>query len=189
MNVYPGPYPYPVYAVPLLPPHAYPYGVNTAPPFIPPGYYPGIDPYPSRLASWGELPLQDYGQQPLVLNINRAAKQNETFRTALWTGKHFQVTLMSIPVGEDIGLEVHPHTDQFVRIEEGQGVTQMGDLREKLDFVQNVRDDDAVFIPAGKWHNITNTGSSPLKVYVIYAPPQHPYGTVHQTKRDAMEEG
>ncbi|MBM6994521.1 cupin domain-containing protein [Paenibacillus sp. DXFW5] len=188
MNDYPRPYPYSAYSVPSLPPHAYPYGVNVAPPFLPPGSYPGITPYPSRFASWGELPLQDYGQQPLVLNINRAAKQNETFRTALWTGKHFQVTLMSIPVGEDIGLEVHPHTDQFVRIEEGQGVTQMGDTPEKLDFVQNVHDDDAVFVPAGKWHNITNTGTVPLKVYVIYAPPQHPFGTVHQTKKDAMEE-
>lgn len=69
--------------------------------------------------------LKDYGPAPLVVNIEQAAKINDTYRTALWTGKYFQVTLMSINVGDDIGLEVHPTTDQFIRIEEGQGLVQM----------------------------------------------------------------
>src|SRR5690606_34552920 len=70
--------------------------------------------------------LMDYGTKPFVVNLNQAAKQINTFRTAIWTGKHFQVTLMSINVGDDIGLEVHPTTDQFIHIEAGQGLVQMG---------------------------------------------------------------
>lgn len=132
--------------------------------------------------------IQDYGAQPLVINIEDAAKSNDTFRTALWTGQHFQVTVMSIGVGDDIGLEVHPATDQFVRIEQGNGVVQMGDSRDRLDYVANASEGYAVMVPAGKWHNITNTGPVPLKVYVIYAPPEHPFGTVHPTKADALAE-
>lgn len=131
---------------------------------------------------YGNITLQDYGTRPFVVNIDQATKQNNNYRTALWTGKYFQVTLMSINVGEDIGLEVHPTTDQFIRIEEGQGLVQMGDRRDNLDFQVMAYDDYAIMIPAGKWHNITNTGNRPLKVYVIYAPPEHPYGTVHETK-------
>ncbi|AIG26941.1 cupin domain-containing protein [Brevibacillus laterosporus] len=130
--------------------------------------------------------LKDYGSKPFVVNIAKAAKQNNTYRTALWTGKHFQVTLMSINVGDDIGLEVHPNTDQFIRIEEGQGLVQMGNSKDKLDFQKMAYDGYAIMIPAGTWHNVTNTGKKPLKIYVIYAPPEHPYGTVHKTKADAM---
>jgi len=130
--------------------------------------------------------LKDYGKEPLVINIEKAAEQNSTFRTAIWTGTYFQVTVMSIPAGEDIGLEVHPKTDQFIRIEEGQGLVRMGDAKERLDFETAAREGDAVLIPAGKWHNLINTGDQPLKVYVIYAPPEHPRGTVHATKAEAM---
>lgn len=129
--------------------------------------------------------LEDYGPEPFVINIEEATTQNNTFRTALWTGKHLQVTLMSIPVGSDIGLEVHPSTDQFLRIEEGQGLVKMGDSRDNLNFQKTVSDDFAIVIPAGKWHNVVNTGNRPLKLYSIYAPPHHPHGTVHQTKADA----
>ncbi len=129
--------------------------------------------------------LQDYGPEPFVVNINEVTKQNNTFRTALWTGDNLQVTLMSINVGEDIGLEVHPTGDQFIRIEEGQGLVKMGDRKDKLDFQQKIYDDFAIMIPAGKWHNIINTGNKPLKLYAIYAPPEHPHSTVHKTKSDA----
>jgi mannose-6-phosphate isomerase-like protein (cupin superfamily) len=81
---------------------------------------------------------------------------------------------------------LHPTTDQFIRIEEGQGLVQMGDSKDKLDFQEMAYDDYAIMIPAGKWHNVTNTGNKPLKIYVIYAPPEHPYGTVHETKAIAM---
>jgi mannose-6-phosphate isomerase-like protein (cupin superfamily) len=130
--------------------------------------------------------LQDYGSQPFVVNIDEATKQNDTYRTALWTGEHLQVTLMSIDVGDDIGLEVHPTTDQFLRIEEGQGFVQMGDTEDNLTFEADAYDDYAIMIPAGKWHNVTNTGDKPMKIYAIYAPPEHPFGTVHVTKADAM---
>lgn len=132
------------------------------------------------------IKLTDYGPRPFVVNIDQATKQNNNYRTALWTGKHYQLTLMSINVGDDIGLEVHPTTDQFIRIEEGQGLVQMGNSKDKLDFQEMAYDDYAIMIPAGKWHNVTNTGNKPLKIYVIYAPPQHPYGTVHETKAIAM---
>jgi mannose-6-phosphate isomerase-like protein (cupin superfamily) len=130
--------------------------------------------------------VTDYGPNPFVIDINEATKQNENFRTALWTGDHLQVTLMSIGVGEDIGLEIHPELDQFLRIEQGQGLVQMGDSKDRLDFRQQVADDFSIVIPAGKWHNLTNTGNQPLKLYSIYAPPQHPKGTVHETKAIAM---
>ncbi|PIC64578.1 cupin [Sporosarcina sp. P13] len=132
----------------------------------------------------------DYGTAPLVINIEEATKQNNTFRTALWTGKHLQLTLMSINPGEEIGLEMHPDVDQFIRLEDGRGLVQMGDTKERLDFVRNVQDDDIFIIPAGKWHNLKNTGSQPIKLYSIYAPPEHPFGTVHETKAiaDATEQ-
>jgi mannose-6-phosphate isomerase-like protein (cupin superfamily)/predicted heme/steroid binding protein len=131
------------------------------------------------------IQLKDYGPQPFVVNIEEATKQNTNFRTALWTGSHLQLTLMSIPVGGEIGLESHPNLDQFIRIEEGQGIVKMGDRKDYLDFQKRVYDDFAFIIPAGKWHNLINTGNTPIKLYSIYAPPQHPYGTVHVTKADA----
>ncbi|WP_425501858.1 cupin domain-containing protein [Paraliobacillus salinarum] len=137
----------------------------------------------------GKIPLKDYGPNPFVVNINEATKQNNTYRTALWTGPHLQVTLMSIDVGEDIGLEIHPDVDQFLRIEQGQGIVQMGKSRDNLNFERDAYDDFAIMIPAGTWHNVTNTGNTPIKLYSIYAPPNHPFGTVHVTKADAAEEG
>ncbi|MCY8014418.1 cupin domain-containing protein [Bacillus haynesii] len=132
------------------------------------------------------IALRDYGQKPFAANINEAAKQNKTFRTALWTGKHLQVTLMSLNPGEDIGLEMHPHVDQFLRVEQGRGIVQMGPSKHHLQFKRNVYDDTAIVVPAGTWHNLTNTGHAPLKLYSIYAPPNHPFGTVHRTKADAL---
>ncbi len=130
--------------------------------------------------------LKDYGPEPFVINIEEATKQNNTYRTALWTGENLQVTLMSINVGEDIGLEIHPDVDQFIRIEEGEGIVKMGDRKNMLDYQKNIYDNFAIMIPAGKWHNIINTGNTPLKLYSIYAPPHHPHGTVHKTKAMAQ---
>lgn len=130
--------------------------------------------------------FSDYGPDPFVIDIDKATKQNNTFRTALWTGEHLQLTLMSINVGEDIGLENHPSLDQFIRIEQGNGLVKMGQERDNLDFQRRVADGYAFIIPAGTWHNLINTGNVPLKLYSIYAPPQHPKGTVHRTKADAI---
>ncbi|MGY3185840.1 cupin domain-containing protein [Lysinibacillus sp. TE18511] len=133
--------------------------------------------------------LKDYGPKPFVVNIEEATKQNNNYRTALWTGSNLQVTVMSLNVGEDIGLEMHPHVDQFLRIEQGNGVTQMGPSKDNLNFRRNVNENFAIMVPAGTWHNVTNTGDIPLKLYTIYAPPNHPFGTVHVTKADAMAAG
>ena len=132
-----------------------------------------------------KLFVKDYGSKPLAFNINEAAIQNNNYRTTIWTGCYLQITLMSIKVGEDIGLEIHPNLDQFIRIEQGQGIVLMGDRKNVLNFRSRVYDDFAIVIPAGKWHNLINTGCVPLKLYSIYAPPQHPRGTVHKTKSDA----
>ncbi|MFJ5792188.1 cupin domain-containing protein [Lysinibacillus sp. NPDC093197] len=133
----------------------------------------------------------DFGKKPFVVNMEEATKLNNTYRTAIWTGDHLQITLMTVNVGDDIGLEVHPHVDQFLYIEQGQGVAQMGASKDHLSFTRNVYDDYAIVVPAGTWHNVTNTGNGPLKLFSIYAPPNHPFGTVHATKADAVaaEEG
>ncbi|HAX73749.1 MAG TPA: cupin domain-containing protein [Firmicutes bacterium] len=131
--------------------------------------------------------LKDYGPQPLVVNIEAATKANNNFRTVLWTGSHLQLTLMSLNVGEEIGLETHPNLDQFIRVEDGQGLVMMGDTKDNLNFQVPVNKDFAFIIPAGKWHNLINTGNTPLKLYSIYAPVQHPFGTIHPTKADASK--
>lgn len=129
----------------------------------------------------------DFGKKPYVLNIEEATIENEAFRVAKWTGSNMQMTLMSIEPGEDIGLEVHDDHDQFLRVEEGIAFVQMGESEEDLDYEQTVEDDFAIFVPAGYWHNVTNTGSTPLKLYSIYAPSEHPEGTIHATKAEADE--
>ncbi len=135
----------------------------------------------------GSSPLRDYGDNPLVINIDRATKINPNYRTALWTGKYLQVTLMSIPVGGDVGLEMHPDTDQFLRIESGCALTVMGPCKNTLTIRKRVGDNDAIVVPAGTWHNVINIGNVPLKLYSIYAPPHHPFGTVHRTKEEAEQ--
>ena len=129
--------------------------------------------------------LSDYGPYPFATNIEQATKNNQNFRTALWTGNHLQITLMSLLPGEDIGLEQHNNLDQFIRVEQGKGVVMMGENPDTPNFQQTVSDGYAFVIPAGTWHNLTNIGSIPLKLYSIYAPVQHPFGTVQPTKADA----
>lgn len=175
-------------------PYLYPYPYYIHIPMYDYSRYPSYWSYPNESSYFSShfanetrnISLKDYGKKPFVVNINEAAKENNTFRTALWTGTHLQVTLMSIDVGDDIGLEMHPNVDQFLRIEQGQGIVQMGKNKNHLNFKRNVYDDSAIMIPAGTWHNLINTGNTPLKLYSIYAPPNHPFGTVHATKADAV---
>jgi len=133
----------------------------------------------------------DYGPKPFAINIDRATISNNCYRRALWTGRHLQLTLMSINAGEDIGLEIHPDTDQFIRIVEGCGIVKMGCAENNLDFQACVGKDCIFIVPAGTWHNLINTGRTPIKLYSIYAPVQHPHGTVHQTRAiaEAEEQG
>ena len=127
----------------------------------------------------------DRGQEPFAVNVERMAMENRNFRTALWTGCHLQMTLMCIPVCGEIGQEIHEDTDQFIRVEQGRAMVRLGKCKGQGSFQRNMCTGDAVFVPAGTWHNIINTGRSPLKVTSIYAPPKHPKGTVHRTKEEA----
>ena len=120
-----------------------------------------------------------------VGDIEQATIQNETFRTVLWTGDHSQLTVMSIPPGEDIGKEVHPDHDQFLRIEQGSARVELGPSENEVELTQDVGADWAIVVPAGVWHNVINTGEGDLKVYSIYSPAEHPPNTVHATKAEA----
>jgi mannose-6-phosphate isomerase-like protein (cupin superfamily) len=126
----------------------------------------------------------DNGPAPLVVNIEANTLENTNYRTALWTGSNLQITLMSIESGSDIGLEVHETHDQFLRIEQGQARVEMGPSQTELQ-TWTAGPSDAVVVPAGVWHNLVSTGDVALKVYSIYAPPQHPHGTVHVTQAEA----
>jgi mannose-6-phosphate isomerase-like protein (cupin superfamily) len=129
--------------------------------------------------------VNDTGPQPQAFNIETATIENENYRTVAWSGKYLQVTLMSIPVGEAIGLEAHPQTDQFLRVDRGQGRCVMGPSADELTFQQEVSDGWAIQVPAGTWHDVINTGDEPLQVYVVYAPVHHAAGIVQATSEDA----
>ena len=128
--------------------------------------------------------MKDNGPNPYVVNIEKATVENTNYRTTLWTGANLQLTVMSIAPGDDIGLEVHDDHDQFLRIEAGEATVYMGSQKEDMS-EWAAADDDAIFVPAGSWHNVVNTGREDLKVYSIYSPPEHAHGTVHETKADA----
>jgi mannose-6-phosphate isomerase-like protein (cupin superfamily) len=128
-----------------------------------------------------DVRLTDIGPKPQSFDIERATNQNPNYRAVAWSGRYLQVTLMSIPVGGDIGLEVHSETDQFLRLETGNGHVQMGATREQLTFDEKVSDGWCVLVPAGTWHNITNIGATPMQVYAIYAPTHHTPGKVQPT--------
>lgn len=127
----------------------------------------------------------DFAPRPNAFDIESATRQNENYRSVAWTGKYLQVTLMTIPVGESIGLETHENTDQFLRIDGGQGKAVMGPAKDQLDFQQDVSDGWSVQVPAGTWHDIINTGDEPLRLYAIYAPVHHAADTMQATIADA----
>ena len=120
-----------------------------------------------------------------VGDIEQATLDNTTFRTVLHTGTHVQLTVMRLGPGEEIGREAHPHLDQFIRIEAGEATVELGSSEHSVDETHSVGADWAVIIPAGVWHNVVNTGDGDVKLYSLYAPPEHPDGTVHRTKAEA----
>lgn len=130
----------------------------------------------------------DPGAAPAVVDIRNTAQRNQNFRAAVWTGTHLQMTAMCIPPRGEIGLEIHPDTDQLIRVEAGRAAVHMGKSRQRLDFRRGLSAGEAVFVPCGMWHNIINTGEGPLKLSSLYAPPQHPRGTVHRTRAEAQRE-
>lgn len=133
------------------------------------------------------MKTKDHGKEPYVVNIEQLTKENDKFRITKWTGRYLQMTVMSIVSGGEVGLEVHHDHDQFLRIEQGIARVQMGESEDKLDFVREAKDNDAVFVPAGYWHNITNIGDEPVKLYSLYAPPEHKAGTIHESYEDDPE--
>lgn len=126
----------------------------------------------------------DYGLQPYVVDLEETTNINNNYRTTLWTGNKLQLTVMSIPINSDIGLENHPNVEQFIRIESGNGLVQMGIDKNNLIYQVPVSSGYAVIIPSGIWHNIINIGNTPLKLYSIYAPPNHLKGTINITKEN-----
>lgn len=116
-----------------------------------------------------------------VGNIETLSVASSNFRKVLYTAKGSQLVLMSLAPGEDIGLEVHD-LDQFFRVEQGSGVVILDGVSSPIS------DGFAVLVPAGAKHNIINTGSTPLKLYTLYAPPNHRDGVVHPTKAVAQKD-
>ena len=131
------------------------------------------------------MTIEDIGPQPQAFDLESATLRNSNYRVVAWSGEYLQVTLMSIPVGGDIGLEMHPDTDQFLRLDGGKGRAQMGPAKDELTFDQEVSDGWCVIVPAGTWHNITNSGEDILKVYTVYAPQHHEPGKIQVTKKVA----
>ncbi len=115
-----------------------------------------------------------------VADIEEKTEQNDDFRRVLYTGKNLQLVLMAIEAGGEIGEEIHDDRDQFFRVEKGKGEVVIDGRRSKI------KGDDAIIVPAGARHNIMNTGDKPLRLYTLYAPPEHRDGTVHATKADAV---
>lgn len=116
------------------------------------------------------------------VNIEEKTLENEYFREVLFTAPHMQLVVMTLQVGEEIGQETHHDRDQFFRVESGEGEAILNGERHALT------DGWVVVIPAGTEHNVINTSATePLRVYTIYAPAEHPDGTVNRTKQDAIE--
>jgi len=128
--------------------------------------------------------VKDVGPAPTTFHLEKATLANPDYRQVAWTGKYLQVTLMSIDQGESIGLEVHPETDQLIRIEQGTGVATLGPAKDKLTDTE-VGPGDVVLVTAGTWHNVVNTGDTTLKVYTVYAPVHHAQGILQHTAAQA----
>lgn len=121
------------------------------------------------------------GETMYAQDIKALTKENTNFRKVLHTGEKSQIVAMSIPPGGDIGEEVHPNTDQILFFVKGEGEAIVGGQ------MRPVFKHDVVFVPAGTVHNFKNIGDRDLKLFTVYAPPQHPDGTVHATKEDAQK--
>lgn len=125
------------------------------------------------------------GDKAAILNVNEIARTNRFYRKEIWTGEKLQLTVMSIPVGGEVGLEMHGENDQMIGIEYGVAAVYMGSTKQGVRFAGNANCDCVLLIPAGTWHNIINEGNAPLKLFSVYAPPHHPKGTIHKTKFDS----
>jgi len=115
-----------------------------------------------------------------VGDIEKLTLTNNNFRKVIYTGQHAQLVLMYLLPSEDIGMEVHETTDQFLRIEKGEGKVILNGEEHML------KDGSAIIVPAGTHHNIINTSpTNPMKLYTVYSPSHHKDGTIHKTKKEA----
>jgi mannose-6-phosphate isomerase-like protein (cupin superfamily) len=120
-----------------------------------------------------------------VGDIQTLTLDNPNFRTVLFTAANLQLTVMCLATGEEIGVEMHDRLDQFIRVESGQARVTLGPSATEVEVAHEIADDWAIIIPGGTWHNVINTGTAELRLYSVYAPAEHPDGTVHVTKADA----
>lgn len=131
--------------------------------------------------------FDDFGPGPDIFGIVQYALLNTNYRSTIWTGPNLQCTLMSIPKGQTVGLEVHPNTDQVLIVVEGEGYGRLGPDKETIAVNVDVSPGYAVFVPAGTWHDVVNTGDGDLRLITFYAPPHHPHGTMESTAEVAEE--
>jgi mannose-6-phosphate isomerase-like protein (cupin superfamily) len=120
-----------------------------------------------------------------VGDIKTLTEENTNFRTVLYTAANLQLTVMRLATGEEVGVEMHDHLDQFIRVESGSARVTLGPSATEVEVAHDIADDWAIIIPGGTWHNVINTGIEELKFYSVYAPAEHPDGAVHVTKADA----
>lgn len=123
-----------------------------------------------------------------VVGIRKATLYNNYYRREMWTGKHLQITVMAIPVGGEVGKEIHDALDQLLVVEQGSASVFMGRTEDDLPFVGEATEGCGILVPAGTYHNVINDGRLPLKMFSVYAPPKHPVGTLQKTKADADKE-
>ena len=122
---------------------------------------------------------------PAIINISAETWFNEYFRKEIWTGKHLQITVMNIPAGGEVGIELHDNLDQILAVEYGVASVYTGNSRQTINYLGRASQNTLIVIPAGTWHNVINERNIPLKLYSVYAPPKHPIGTIHKTKFDS----
>lgn len=118
-----------------------------------------------------------------VTNIEKDTLKNTDYRRVIFTASTLQLVLMSVPVGEDIDLEIHPYTDQFIRVEKGFGELRIGRNQENR---YRLEDGTGLIVPQNTWHRVINLGREPLKIYTIYSTPLHPHGQVEHVKEPEM---
>ena len=131
---------------------------------------------------------EDKCRKAEIFELHSEACRNTNFRKEVLTGKKLQVTVMCIPRGGEVGLEVHECTDQLIRVENGSAKVFFGEKENCVKCAGTAECGDVIFVPAGTWHNVVNNGMCSLKLSSVYAPPHHPVGTVHRTKCDADRE-
>ena len=119
-----------------------------------------------------------------VVFLRKATLYNDFFRREMWTGDHLQITVMAIPVGGEVGKEIHTELDQLLVVEQGSAAVFMGKT-EEMTFKGEAGAGSAILVPAGTYHNVVNDGKIPLKMFSVYAPPNHPIGTLQRTKEEA----